>query len=45
LRMDPESGSGGADRGNTAKPIRVSTLLGPRMFAHTSHSSIEPKLF
>ena len=23
LRMDPESGSGGADRGNTAKPIRA----------------------
>ena len=43
LRMDPESGSGGADRG-TRQNLSELDSLGPWMFAHTSHSSIEGKL-
>jgi Staphylococcal nuclease homologue len=36
--MDPESGSGGAKRGEHGKTYLPSILLGPRRFARTSHS-------
>ena len=35
---------GGADRGEHGKTYPGSILLGQRMFARTSHSSIEPEL-